>query len=274
MKTILVATDFSNPATNAVDYAAEMAYIMNVKLVLFHACHVPVIGTEIPVEVETIESMRQRGFDELVEIAAELQNRYENQLDISYECKCGFAADEIGRYAESHHVDMILMGMQGASYLSEKLFGSVTTSVLGKSNCPVLVVNDHVKFHMLKKIVLACNIEQDHLDLPEPLRELALFFKAHIFVLDVVPTGMLVPSNPGETTDLGSFIRQFSQITHSFHFWKGENPVEGINDFVAEKNMDLVVMMPHQRPFLNRIFHPSNTKKNGVSFKGSTPCAT
>jgi nucleotide-binding universal stress UspA family protein len=260
MNTILVATDFSGAASDAVDYAAEMAHVMKAKLILFHTCHVPIIGTEVPVEIETMDDMQKKGMERLSEIAGPLQDHYGNQLQIDLVCKCGFAVDEISRYAGSKKVDLVVMGMHGAGYLSEKLFGSITTALLGESNCPVLVISAGVKFRMIKKIVLACDLENDSRHLPESLKELAQFFHAHIYVLDVVQSSLLVPSEPGEVTDLSTFISQLKDIPHSFHFWKGENAVEGINDFVTRKNMDLVVMMPRRRPFLERVFHPSNTQ--------------
>jgi len=269
MKTILAATDFSPCASNSVEYAAELAHVMQAKLILFHACHVPLIGTEIPVEIATMDDVEKKGLEELSGIAARLQQRYSNLLDIECVCKCGFAVDEINQQAHTEKADMIIMGMHGAGFLSEKLLGSITTSVLSDATCPVMVINDKVSFHTIKKIVLACDVENDSLYLPEPLRKLALFFKAHIFVLDVVPAAVTVPSELGEIRDLGNFIRQFSGISHSFHFWKGENPVSGINDFVAEEKMDLVVMMPHQRPFLSRLFHSSNTKH--MAFHSQVP---
>lgn len=63
MKTILVPTDFSKIARNAIDYAVEIAKLTKAKLVLFHVYHVPVVPVEIPivmpideVKKETMES--------------------------------------------------------------------------------------------------------------------------------------------------------------------------------------------------------------------------
>jgi len=40
MKTILVPTDFSKIARNAIDYAVEIAKLTKAKLILFHVYHV------------------------------------------------------------------------------------------------------------------------------------------------------------------------------------------------------------------------------------------
>ena len=43
MKTLLVATDFSNTSLNAVNYAADMAAAINAKLEVLHVMQVPVV---------------------------------------------------------------------------------------------------------------------------------------------------------------------------------------------------------------------------------------
>ena len=52
MKYILVATDFSPAAENALNYAADMALAVHGKLVIFHVYQLPVVYTELPVSPE------------------------------------------------------------------------------------------------------------------------------------------------------------------------------------------------------------------------------
>ena len=49
MKTILVATDFSPAAFNAVNYAADMAIAIKADLLLLHVYQIPVGYSEIPI---------------------------------------------------------------------------------------------------------------------------------------------------------------------------------------------------------------------------------
>jgi hypothetical protein len=48
MKTILAITDFSPAATNATDYAADMAMAMNASLTLLHVYQLPVTYGDTP----------------------------------------------------------------------------------------------------------------------------------------------------------------------------------------------------------------------------------
>ena len=48
MKTLIVVTDFSPAASNAVNYAADMALTINATLLILHVYQLPVIYLEVP----------------------------------------------------------------------------------------------------------------------------------------------------------------------------------------------------------------------------------
>jgi len=50
MKTIIVATDFSDAAKNAAFYAADMAKSTNAALLLFHVYKIPASYSQIPIK--------------------------------------------------------------------------------------------------------------------------------------------------------------------------------------------------------------------------------
>ena len=55
MKTILVPTDFSKIARNAIDYAVEIAKLTKARLILFHVYHATVVPSEMPIVLPTGE---------------------------------------------------------------------------------------------------------------------------------------------------------------------------------------------------------------------------
>ena len=72
MKTLLVATDFSPAATNAANYAADMALAINATVVLLHVYQMPVIYLEVPVAY-TEEEMRRDAQKNINRLKGELQ---------------------------------------------------------------------------------------------------------------------------------------------------------------------------------------------------------
>lgn len=269
MKAILVPTDFSLPANNATDYAAEMASLMHAKLTLFHVFHVPstlVIGSTLPTLIE----MEETCMEILEDTKRRLQAQFGTQLQIDCVCKCGFAEDEIQAYTRKHKTDLIVMGMHGAGYLSEILLGSLTSTMLRKARCPVLSVGESMKFRDIKRIALACDyLESDQAEKLAPLREFAQFFKAHIYMLYVVSENEpIIPVNV-VIEDYMKLENSLWDTEHTFHYTSGDEVVPGINRFVKEERMDLVVMVPREYSWIDLLLEEPHTKR--MAFHSQVP---
>src|SRR5690349_21671906 len=59
MKTLLVPTDFSPAATNATNYAADMALAMGADLYLLHVYQVPIAVTDVPLVLVSVDELKQ-----------------------------------------------------------------------------------------------------------------------------------------------------------------------------------------------------------------------
>lgn len=270
MKTILVPTDFSKAAANAIGYAVEIAKLTKAKIILFHTYRVPVVTAEMPVIIPNLTELEKDCMEELRKIERKLHLSHGKKLDIDRVVKCGFAVDEIDLYATKHKVDLIVMGMQGAGYLTEKFIGSVTTSLIQKANCPVLVIGENVKFKSIKKIVLACDYnETENKEILERLKEFAHLFKSHVYVLHVVPELELVAPVPDVVSDYIKLEHTLADTDHSFHYLPNNEVVDGINKFVTDSKMDMVVMIPRKHSILKNIFIEPNTKK--MAFHSKVP---
>src|SRR6187402_1825308 len=68
MKTIIVPTDFSPIATNAINFAADMATNINASLLLLHVYQVPVSMTDVPVVMISTEELKKSSESKLQEL--------------------------------------------------------------------------------------------------------------------------------------------------------------------------------------------------------------
>ena len=153
------------------------------------------------------------------------------------------------------------MGMKGTGYLREKLIGSITTSLIKKAKSPVLAIDRRVKFGSIKKIALACDYtETKSKSILDPLKELAHLFKSHIYVLNVVRELDTVPPVSKAVAGI-KLDHSLEGINHSFHYTKSEDVIEGINDFVDEKKVDMLVMIPRMHTMLQNILHEPHAKR-------------
>lgn len=271
MKTILAPTDFSAPALNAIYYGAEMARLTGAKLVLLHAYHVPVVASEIPVVIPGSDELEMDGLEQLGKIKRDLEQVFGNNLNVELVCIAGFAVDVIKDYCHTHTVSFIVMGMQGAGYLEERLIGSITTSLMRNSKTPLLSIAQSVKFKALKRMVLASDDEGfENPHLLAPMKELARLFNAHIYVLHIVEEDEAIPTDT-KTQVKNKLAQQLQGFQHSFHSKYQVDVLAGIMDFVAEKNAGMIVMVPRKNTF-QALFSHSKSKK--VAFHTDVPLLT
>ena len=140
MKRILVATDGSPSSAEAVAFGSELAVEQEAELIFVHVVPafdvVPVtgfggMGGALPHE--------PCGYDHaLLEEAVAVAG--EHDIVSTTALLRGDTVDEIVAYADSHDVDLIVVGSRGHGGLASALLGSVSRGILGESRRPVLIV--------------------------------------------------------------------------------------------------------------------------------------
>jgi nucleotide-binding universal stress UspA family protein len=138
---ILVASDFSDTARIAADWAADFARALGAKLVVVHVFDMPVVGlpdAAFIVDAKTaarLSEQAQRGLDSEIARLRELGAAVEAGL-----LRQGDARDVIPKAAESAGAGLVVVGSHGRRGLSRALLGSVAESIVRSSNVPVVVV--------------------------------------------------------------------------------------------------------------------------------------
>jgi nucleotide-binding universal stress UspA family protein len=139
-RTILVATDFSEHADHALEYAAELARQLDATLHLVHAITIPVMGVAemgVAYSAATIESITKHAQEQLDTRTA----RYRDRVSLApVRLEVGDARDTIDRAAEQIGADLIVIGTHGRRGLRRVLLGSIAESVVRSAPCPVLTI--------------------------------------------------------------------------------------------------------------------------------------
>ena len=271
MKTLLVPTDFSDAAQNASIYATELAKLIQGKVILYHAYHLPiVITTDLPatammdkkvVEEENIDRLRKEAFD----------IKEQTGVDVTYMASDGLAVDEILEIERTQKLDLIVMGMQKTNAISQYIVGSVATDIIRQSLVPVLIIPSKTTFKPYKKIVFATdyNIDTDT-HLLEPLKEISRIFYSKLFILNVVKELELVGVE--KEVSRMRIDNYFEDLQHMHYYFEDEDIIHGLNQFIDDYNIDMVTMLPHKHNLFQRMFKEGHTKK--MAFHTHIPLLT
>ena len=138
---ILVATDGSKHALNAVKYAAKLVCSMRSKdsitLISVHDDTGYRRAAKFVGKAEVIDHLREQSEKDLKSAQKLLDTakvKYDNAIVI------GHVSEEIVKFAKDGKYDLIVMGSKGRSGFADLLIGSVAQRVLATAKQPVLLV--------------------------------------------------------------------------------------------------------------------------------------
>jgi len=256
MKTIIIASDYSATANNALQYAASLARVFKADLLLFNVFHPSVHVSNSLVSAGAMDHIIKNNEDQLNQLAAETARQY--QINVTGVSRAADTIEALEDYISSHPADLLVMGMD--SGLTEyQLFGNTTTAAIRRLKCPVLVVPNDVPFKNIQKILYACEytyLHQDnHLDL---LREITRRFAAELRVFHV-ETEALTPAVVNDQIRVIDALMK--NVDHTYTFAENADIIEGIIQEVEEWPADLLVMVPHKAGFWESLLKVSNTRE-------------
>jgi nucleotide-binding universal stress UspA family protein len=137
--TILVPTDFGEPAEAALDYAITLAMRLGARIVLLNAIRIPVLGM-----VEMGGVVTEGAMDSVVTASEAQLNKLASRRtarEIETMVRTGDARDVILEVARELPADLIVMGTHGHHGFRRFLLGSVAEAIVRTASCPVLTLH-------------------------------------------------------------------------------------------------------------------------------------
>lgn len=267
MKTIIVATDYSDTADNALDYAAALARCLDARIVLFNAFSIPIPASTPPFPVPDIHEFIADNKARLEQMASGITHSY--GLEVICVSITSSVREELNELADRFQADLVVMGMKRPS-LSRSIFGSNTSSFIRYGKYPLLIVPEGARFKGIAKIMLASDRNDFTIptDLPI-LQELARLFKARVQVLHVENEAEPLPAGHNDDPGAPRLEKILRGVKHTYRQLPQEDVIEGIEQGAEEFLADLIVMIPSKTDFWDSLFHTSNTRK--MAYKTHIP---
>lgn len=146
IKKILVPTDFSETAANALRQAIYLAKLNKAEIKLIHVVSpVYTTGSELtlPYSQDFFNKIKKAATDHLKEIANETKES--NDVKTTFDVRMGGVEEVINFIAKKEKIDLILMGTHGTSGVKEFFIGSNAYKVVHNANNPVITVQKKTK---------------------------------------------------------------------------------------------------------------------------------
>lgn len=255
MKTILVATDYSSVANNAVEFAANLARDLEAELILFNVYKVSIHASNSLASSSTFENIAKRNEERLKEYAQDLENRFD--VKVNSQIGKDDTVESLRDCSLKLSADLLVMGIE--SNLTEyKLFGNTTTSAIKLMQIPILIIPNDIQYNGIHKITYACDVsylnEACQLSM---LKDFVKSFNASLEILHVLSN-----SESQKNEELEQRINNIlSDFNHSFVYEQNSSIKDGIELGLEKSPTDLLVMVPHKLGFFESIIKGSYTRQ-------------
>ncbi|MDB5262695.1 MAG: hypothetical protein JWQ14_1976 [Adhaeribacter sp.] len=272
MKNILVPTDFSDNATNALDYAVQLARVFKGRLLLFHNINYPLnyadsnifTPTDLGLGVTTAypggyfpnQELERIHQENLAQAANQIRQKTHQGFPVETLFKYGSLTDNLHEIVRDNQIDLVVMGTRGASTFLERLMGTNTADVITKSPIPVLAVPPDAAFTPPTRIAFAADLEIETDIFINQLLGFAEPFGAEITLVHINKTAVK-PDQTKEAQTRAKFLAKYPSQRLQLIERTGKTVAKGIENFIQDYGANLLAVGIHEHSFFHSVFYSS-----------------
>lgn len=261
MKYVIIPTDFSPAATNAMNYGVQLAKDVGAEIILLHVYQVPLTATEASVMItETgIERLRRDAEQNLNRVKEKVEAMAES-CKVSTELRLGNTVAELELFCRKIKPFTVVMGSTGHSAIGRVLFGSTTFAAFRQLSYPVIAVPPGTGYRAIRKVGLACDLKHVTQSMPVSfIREIINALHAELHILHVDHQNpRYVPEKNEQVFHVQALLKDLGPV---YHFINHVDIEVGINQFAGENDLDLVITVPKKHTLFDSLLHKSGSKQ-------------
>tara|TARA_R110002049_G_scaffold195369_1_gene364480 strand:- start:382 stop:1230 length:849 start_codon:yes stop_codon:yes gene_type:complete len=260
MKNILIPTDFSKNAMNAINFALEFFKYEKTVFYFMHAYqnefydHEELVSRKVFDDVlNNVRNESQQNLEKLLKKVKEKapNPRFTYHTISSYNT----LVEEANSIVDRYNIDLIVMGTKGKSNEQHIVFGSRTFQVLKYVQCPVLAIPSNYTNTQPKHILFPTNYL-----MPYKRRELKLLSdiaKPYRSVIDVLYVSKSNKLSIRQE-DNKCFIKDILCVNKvNFYIEDSKKIAETVKNYISKNKIDIIAMVNTQHSFLEDMLFPS-----------------
>lgn len=230
MKTFVLATDFTDSAAQATDYALALADQLNARLVIVHAYGKngddPTKFVSPPARLERV---RER-----------LMRTSKGTVDISVVAKYGKPRTCIEALVAEEQADLLIMALADERPYTARFMGSLPTEMISQTSVPMLILPPGSQYKAVETVVLA-------VDLSEPV-DAVVMGRAKEFLIQLGATVHIIcmDNEPDQQRQEAAqrIGELFDGVLHTFSFQRGNDLTITLDDYITTHPANLIMMLP------------------------------
>ncbi|HEV7330740.1 MAG TPA: universal stress protein [Flavisolibacter sp.] len=240
----IVPVDFSDVSVNAAEFAAQMLEgRYGVTMLLFH--------------MYRNEAEEQVSVNRLSWLKETLQLQFPVKVETRVEQGDDFIGS-LSRLVRYEDADLVVMAVTERLKIIED---SYSMQMIVQNLCPVLVVPPGFSYRGIQNVAIACDFKNVEQVIPlVPVTKILNLFRPALHIVNV-NSDLYISLDEEAATQKATLEKMFAAYRPEFHFIKTFGFHESLRQFIADKQIDIVLTFPRKKSFFNYLLKGNNTRK-------------
>ncbi|MRI00727.1 universal stress protein [Kriegella sp. EG-1] len=275
-KNILIPTDFSENAWNAIKYGVQLHESAKCNFYLLHVSDF----IDSPMGTDSFANLKNSQTTELVAPAKKQLTSLQHKIDKTFTnenhnffnvYENGFFLESIKKNIEEKKIDLIIMGTKGVTGLRKRILGSNSGDVITKVKCNTLIIPKGVLFSVPQEVAFPTdfNIFYTH-NILEAVSEMLKLCEGNIRVMNVSKIERELSDTQKRNREyFYDYLNETNSKSSSFHTITNKSVNAAIQCFVESRDIDMIIMVAKNLNFIQQILFDSLVEK--ISFHTTVP---
>lgn len=256
MKKIIVPTDFSVEAENALRVAADIARENNGEIFLLHQLDLPLhlsnnAGGELPEALFFMKLAKER-FDKL------MKHDFLEGVTIHGDVETGATFSGIMETVSRHKGDLIVMGSHGSDGLKNRYLGSNVEKVVRNSEVPVLVIKDRKKRLDVNDFVFATDLNPKSTNALKQADKFAKNTNCKLHLLYVNTPSNFLTTRQAESK-VKAYLKNVDVVPEDYSIYNDKSIEKGVFNYVKDIKGDIIGLGIQGQRGLSHFFNGSKS---------------
>jgi nucleotide-binding universal stress UspA family protein len=261
MNNFIVPIDFSDTSKNAARFAAHVSTLVpDVHIILYNVFDTLEVGSDSsPLESDdaTRKAIMELGLES---VRTELSGITNAKITCVAE-EADHFVNTLESYVRKNNIQLIIMGITGATRLGQLFVGSNTLKIVNRKIAPVIIVPPDAQSKSAKNVMLLTDFKDISETIPvqSVKKVLNLFHPSlHIVNVDSDHYVELTEEYKAERAKLHEILKEFNP---EYYFIRMFDFMDAINQFVLDKEIDMIITIPKNQSFISNLFKITHTSK-------------
>jgi nucleotide-binding universal stress UspA family protein len=256
MSTVLVITNLSASSQNAVDYTCSFLNNPETRVLLLRVFSFSSGYAGEGVALAALEEISQKDEQQLEAEYIRVREKFP-QINLEVKMVAGIFSAQLEEQIAELNPGLIVMGAEG-DYSNLISWDVQVLNAFIDLPVPVLVIPAHISFIPVMNIAFACNFKyHENEEAVRTLKKIVSFTNAQLHLIHVNSTPL--PLTDADLNNKQIWKKSLEETGAIFYELSDRNITMAIDQFVKEKQVNLLMIVPHRAGIWQRIFSRSHT---------------